>query len=78
MTAKRRIYADKMALMNAGALVVALVYARASQDHKKQEKSVGDQLDLGKGEVGRFGWTARAGHEKARDRYGVSTPRGER
>ncbi|TDD61980.1 recombinase family protein [Kribbella antibiotica] len=57
MSRKRHVYADKMALLAAGARIMALVYARASQDEKKREKSVGDQLDLGKGEAGRNGWT---------------------
>ncbi|MFI5729879.1 recombinase family protein [Kribbella sp. NPDC051587] len=57
MTQKRRVYADKMALMSGGAQVVALIYARASQDQKRLEKSVDDQLDLGRGEVVRHGWT---------------------
>ncbi|QNE22384.1 recombinase family protein [Kribbella qitaiheensis] len=57
MTRKRNVYANKMALMAAGARVIALIYARASQDNKKQEKSVGDQLDLGKGEAKQNRWT---------------------
>lgn len=50
-------FASKADLQAGGLEVRALRYQRASQDKKKQGKSVRDQGSLNLAEIGRYGWT---------------------
>jgi site-specific DNA recombinase len=51
-------FASKADLLAGGSAVRALRYQRASQDKKKQGKSVGDQGNLNMAEIRRYGWSS--------------------
>lgn len=70
----RRVWASKGELLAGGADVKALTYERASQDKKKQGKSVDDQRKLNVEDVNRHGWRLAASfkdNDVSASRYGT-------